>query len=57
MSVIPNRGCCGTIGCCKEVLGVPPNLELLPLIDVLLHKVPQIVNFNPAGVPQNFFER
>ncbi len=31
--------------------GVPPN------IDGSLHRVPQIVIFNPVGVPPNFFLR
>jgi hypothetical protein len=34
---------------------VPPNLELLLFIDVLLHKVPQNVIFDPVGVQAKFF--
>ncbi len=29
-------------GCCKEVSDVPPNLDLLPFIFVVSHKVPPI---------------
>ncbi len=36
-------------GCCQ--IG-----KICIFIDVLLHRVPQIVNFNSAGVPLNFFK-
>jgi hypothetical protein len=39
-----------------RVSGVPQNLLLLPFVDVLLHRVPKIVNFNQAGVPKGFRE-
>ncbi len=49
-------GCRVTLGCHKEVSGVPLNFELLPLIDVLLHVMKQIVILNQVKVPPNLFK-
>jgi hypothetical protein len=38
------------------VSGVPPSLNELLFMDVLLHSMPQIIIFNQVRVPQNFFK-
>jgi hypothetical protein len=49
--------CRGTLGCLKEMSGVPPNFELLPFLLMLYYiRYCKIVISNQLGVVQNIFK-